>query len=67
MLRIFGRGRGSRGRSGAGGGGRMGGPKAAGPSGYCLCPSCGHKVPHVTGQPCMDRACPNCGTRMTRE
>ncbi|MGQ9493080.1 MAG: hypothetical protein ACUVR2_04890 [Anaerolineae bacterium] len=49
------------------GGGRMGGPKAAGPGGYCVCPNCGHKQPHVAGQPCTELACPKCGTRMIRE
>ena len=52
---------GSRGR------GRMGGPKASGPGGNCICPACGHKVPHVAGQPCNQKVCPKCGTRMTRE
>jgi hypothetical protein len=47
--------------------GRMGGPRAAGPSGYCVCPQCGHKAPHVHGQPCNQRTCPQCGAMMTRE
>lgn len=47
--------------------GRMGGPKAAGPGGYCVCPNCGHKQPHVAGQPCTALTCPKCGTRMIRE
>lgn len=45
----------------------MGGPKAAGPGGYCVCPKCGHKKPHVAGRPCYEEACPKCGTRMVRE
>jgi hypothetical protein len=61
-----GRGRG-RGLGRGGGRGRMGGPKAAGPGGSCVCPSCGHKVSHVAGQPCNDRECPKCGTAMVRE
>ena len=61
-----GRGRGS-GRGGGRGPGLGGGPKAAGPGGYCLCPNCGHKVPHQVGQPCYEVQCPNCGTNMTRE
>jgi DNA-directed RNA polymerase subunit RPC12/RpoP len=32
-----------------------------------MCPKCGHKVPHVAGQRCMDVTCPECGTRMVRE
>jgi len=47
--------------------GRMGGPFAAGPSGMCICPSCGHKVAHVRGQPCTARSCPKCGAAMTRQ
>ena len=56
-----------RGRGQGGGRGMMGGPFAAGPSGNCVCPSCGHKEPHITGQPCMGKSCPKCGTQMTRE
>ncbi|OQY26599.1 MAG: hypothetical protein B6I38_11105 [Anaerolineaceae bacterium 4572_5.1] len=66
-------GRGNR-RGGTGGGrgegrgpGRNNGPQKAGPSGYCVCPSCGHKVQHVVGQPCYDKKCAKCGTQMTRE
>ena len=51
----------------AGGRGRKGGPKAAGPGGTCVCPKCGHKVPHDTAEPCMDMQCPNCGAGMIRE
>jgi hypothetical protein len=46
--------------------GRMGGPKAAGPGGECVCPNCGHRVPHRTGQPCSLQKCPECGTVMIR-
>jgi len=53
-------------QGGGRGGGRMGGRFAAGPGGYCVCPRCGHKVPHVAGQPCNQKACPKCGTTMTR-
>ena len=63
-------GRGRRGGAGQGAGrapGRMGGSKAAGPGGQCVCPACGHRVTHVAGQPCYDKACPKCGTRMVRE
>ncbi len=58
----FGSGRGQ----GRGGRGRMGG-NAAGPGGYCVCPSCGKKVPHKPGKPCTTMKCPNCGTKMIRE
>jgi hypothetical protein len=47
--------------------GRMGGPEAAGPGGYCVCPACGHKVPHQAGQPCSSIKCPKCGVTMVRE
>jgi hypothetical protein len=57
-----------RGRHGQGGRGRGGGNKpGSGPGGNCLCPKCGHKEPHVAGQRCLDRVCPECGTRMVRE
>lgn len=47
--------------------GQGGGPFAAGPGGQCVCPSCGHAEPHVTGQPCNQKACPKCGTTMVRK
>jgi hypothetical protein len=46
--------------------GRMGGSKAAGPGGDCICPNCGHRLPHQIGQPCYDSKCPKCGAAMTR-
>jgi len=53
--------------AGPGGGrGRMGGPLAAGPGGECVCPKCGNKMSHATGQPCSEIACSECGTKMTR-
>jgi hypothetical protein len=61
-----GRGRGGRGRGadrGQGGGNRP----TSGPGGSCVCPKCGHKEVHVAGQRCLDRACPECGTKMVRE
>jgi len=39
----------------------------AGPGGNCVCPSCGHKEPHVLGEPCNKKECPKCGNLMTRE
>ena len=57
----------SSGRRGGGGGrGRMGGGFAAGPRGFCVCPSCGYRAPHVRGTPCYQQTCPKCGSRMTR-
>ena len=58
--------RGRGGGGGRGGRGRMGGPYAAGPSGVCVCPKCGHTVPHQVGVPCMNQNCPKCGTKMVR-
>jgi len=57
-----------RGMGGGGGGrGRMGGNRpGAGPGGYCICPSCGEKVPHQAGSPCYNLTCPKCGSRMVR-
>jgi len=63
-----GRGRGAGGGFGPGGGrgrGRMGGG-GMGPSGFCVCPNCGHRVPHQPGVPCVTVSCPNCGTKMVR-
>ncbi|MFA7172286.1 MAG: hypothetical protein WC340_02520 [Kiritimatiellia bacterium] len=61
-----GAGRGMGGGGGRGmGGGRMGG-LGLGASGSCVCPKCGKSVPHQTGMPCTQVACPACGTQMTR-
>jgi len=58
--------RGGRFRAPASGGrGRMSGV-AAGPGGVCKCPKCGHEEPQIRGQPCMNKDCPKCGTKMTR-
>ena len=45
--------------------GRQGG-RALGPSGQCVCSSCGTRVPHTTGAPCVEMACPKCGSKMVR-
>jgi len=51
---------------GGGGRGRMGG-FGAGRGGFCICPSCGYRVPHVMGTPCFQQICPQCGSKMIRE
>jgi len=38
-----------------------------GPGGYCVCPSCGERIPHALGTPCYQQKCPKCGSPMTRE
>ena len=30
----------------------------------CVCPNCGHQVPHERGIPCNKIKCPKCGTPM---
>lgn len=60
-----GRGMGGAGRGMGAGRGRMGG-MGLGASGNCICPKCGKTVPHQTGVPCTQIACPACGARMTR-
>jgi len=50
---------------GLGGRGKMGG-FATGPGGICKCPKCGYEEAQVRGQPCMNKICPKCKTKMTR-
>jgi len=62
-----GTGRGLGGGAGTGGGMGRGGGRGLGPEGYCVCPKCGHREPHTTGQSCMKKHCPKCGSVMVRE
>jgi len=48
---------------GCGQGGMGGG---CGRGGECVCPACGHRLPHERGVPCVTRQCPKCGAAMTR-
>lgn len=68
---MYAKGSGMGGGGGAGGGpgrgGGRGGGFRLGPGGFCLCPACGHKVPHRQGVPCFEEKCPKCGATMTRE
>ncbi len=45
--------------------GRMGG-EGPGPGGECVCQACGHREPHLQGQPCNQKKCPKCAQTMTR-
>lgn len=58
-----------RGGSGQGKGRGMGGGNKAGvgPAGACICPKCGYREEHTTGERCLDRKCPKCGTQLVRE
>ena len=57
-----GRGRGQNQGKGLGRGNRSG----AGIGEFCVCPSCGEKVPHPMGVPCNSIDCPKCGAAMVR-
>ena len=56
-----------RGQDPTGKGRGMGGGQGKGPGGNCVCPDCGHTIPHERGTPCLEVKCPRCGTYMTRE
>jgi cation diffusion facilitator family transporter len=42
--------------------------RGAGPGGYCVCqnPNCNYREPHLRGQPCYNKICPKCGSKMMR-
>lgn len=67
LFRAQGQGGGGGAGGGSGGGGGRGGGFRQGPGGFCLCPACGHKLPHQQGVPCIEVKCPQCGAVMTRE
>ncbi len=49
-----------------GGKGRMRGG-GFGTGGFCVCASCGRKVPHQQGEKCTRLKCPDCNKPMIRE
>ena len=38
-----------------------------GAGGFCICPKCETKLPHLDGVRCQDERCPQCGAKMLRE
>jgi len=34
---------------------------------FCICPKCNYSLPHIPGQPCRSKYCPNCEVSLTRE
>ena len=47
--------------------GGVGWEVGAGPGGFCVCLKCKREVKHVTGIPCTELKCPNCGIPMARK
>jgi predicted DNA-binding protein (UPF0251 family)/DNA-directed RNA polymerase subunit RPC12/RpoP len=42
-------------------------PVSMGAGGNCICVYCNTSIPHIAGEPCKERNCPNCGKKMMRE
>jgi hypothetical protein len=64
---MFERGYNRESRRRGGGRGLGGGNKpGSGPGGFCVCPSCGKRVPHQRGIPCTSQTCPECGATMIK-
>ncbi len=40
---------------------------SGGPKGTCICPECGHEVPHKSGLSCVEVNCEKCGASMVRK
>jgi predicted amidophosphoribosyltransferase len=41
--------------------------RGLGIGGLCICPKCGKKIPHKSGNPCQKEKCPICGAKMVRK
>lgn len=39
---------------------------ASGTCGFCVCPQCSHREPHIRGTPCSRKQCPTCGSPLVR-
>lgn len=37
------------------------------PGGYCICPSCGEKIPHKENIRCNEIKCPKCSNLMIKD
>ena len=47
--------------------GEVGWEVGAGPGGVCICLRCKREVKHITGVPCKELKCPDCGVLMARK
>ncbi len=61
-----GQGQGQGGERGGGGRRRTPAGSAGTVADSCLCPKCGARANHEPGVPCLQKACPTCGTHMIR-
>ena len=43
------------------------GASGKGPGGWCVCPTCGYKIPHQPGAPCSTIQCQNCKINLERK
>lgn len=38
----------------------------SGPGSYCVCLNCGYRVSHTRAEPCNNKVCPKCGSKLTK-